>query len=95
MFLLAVILVGLALLFFLTALALWAAGLLRHPWATAAAIAVTLAVGLVLLAARDQAGEDEFGAGAISDESTQAPPARPARSANVTSPSSAIVASSR
>lgn len=51
MFLLGVILVALALLFFLTALALRAAGFLGHPWATAAAIAGTLTVGLALLAA--------------------------------------------
>jgi len=51
MFLLGVILVALALLFFLTALALRAAGFLWHPCAVAGALAVTLAVGLVLLAA--------------------------------------------
>lgn len=50
MFLLGVILVALAVLGLLTALALWAAGFLRHPWTAGAAIAVTLAVGLVLLA---------------------------------------------
>ena len=51
MFLLGVILVALAVLGLLTALALRAARFLRHPCAAAAAIAVTLAVGLVLLAA--------------------------------------------
>ncbi len=42
MFLLGIVLVALAVLGLLTALALRAAGFLRHPWA-AAAIAVTLA----------------------------------------------------
>ena len=51
MFLLGVILVALAVLGLLTVLALQAAELLRHPWAAAAAIAATLTVGLVLLAA--------------------------------------------
>ncbi len=51
MFLLGVVLVALAVLGLLTALALRAAGFLRHPWAAAAAIAVTPAVGLALLAA--------------------------------------------
>jgi hypothetical protein len=51
MFLLGIILVALAVLGLLTALALGAAGFLRRPWAAAAAIAVTLAAGLVLLAA--------------------------------------------
>ena len=51
MFLLGVVLVALALLFLLTALALRAAGFLRHPWTAAGAIAATLAVGLALLAA--------------------------------------------
>ena len=50
MVLLGVILVALGLLFFLTALALRAAGFLGHPRAVAGALAVTLAVGLVLLA---------------------------------------------
>ena len=51
MFLLGVVLVALAILGLLTALALRAAGFLRHPWAAAAVLAATLAVGLVLLAA--------------------------------------------
>ena len=51
MFLLGVVLVALAILGLLTALALRAAGFLPHPWAAAATLAVTLAVGLVLLAA--------------------------------------------
>ena len=51
MFLFGVVLVALAVLGLLTALALRAAEFLRHPWAAAAAIAVTLAVGLVLIAA--------------------------------------------
>ena len=50
MFLLGVILVALAVLGFLTALALGAAGFLGHPWATGGVIAMTLAVGLVVLA---------------------------------------------
>ena len=50
MFLLGVVLIALAVLFFLTALALRAAGFLRHPWTAAGAIAATLAVGLVFVA---------------------------------------------
>ena len=50
MFLLGVALTALAVLGLLTALALRAAGFLRHPWASGAAIAGTLTVGLVLLA---------------------------------------------
>jgi hypothetical protein len=44
-----VILTALALLFFLTALALRAAGLLAHPYRVALALAATLAVGVALL----------------------------------------------
>jgi len=51
MFLLGVVLVALAVLGLLTALSLRAAGFLRDPWDAAAAIATTLAAGLVLLAA--------------------------------------------
>ena len=51
MFLLGVVLAALAVLGLLTALALRAAGFLGHPRAVAGALAVTLAVGLVLLAA--------------------------------------------
>jgi hypothetical protein len=52
MFLLGITLVALAVLGLPTAIALRAAGLLRHPRATAAALALTLALGLVLLAVR-------------------------------------------
>ena len=49
MFQLGVILVALALLFSLTTLALGAAGALGHPYRVSAALAATLAIGLVLL----------------------------------------------
>ncbi len=49
MFHLGVQLVALAVLFLLTALALGAAGELRHPWRTAVALAALLVVGMALL----------------------------------------------
>jgi len=49
MFLLAVTLTALAVLFLLTALALAAGDRLRHPFRLAAAMAVLLTIGLVLL----------------------------------------------
>ena len=49
MFLLAVTVVALAVLFLLTTFALTAAGRTRHPFRLAAALAAVLALGLVLL----------------------------------------------
>ena len=49
MFLLAVIIVGLGMLFLLTGLALGAAGEIRHPYRAAVAITAALIIGAVLL----------------------------------------------
>ena len=49
-FLIAVIFTALAILFLLTALALAASGQLRHPIRVGGALAVTLSLGLLLLA---------------------------------------------
>ena len=48
-FLLAVVVVALATLFLLTALALGAAGQIRHPWRPVVAVAAALLVGAALL----------------------------------------------
>jgi hypothetical protein len=49
MFLLAVTVVALAVLFLLTTLALWASGDVRHPVRIVAPLAVLLTLGLMLL----------------------------------------------
>ena len=49
MFLLAVVLIALSLLFLLTALALGAAQQLRHPYRAAIALACALLVGLAIM----------------------------------------------
>jgi hypothetical protein len=49
MFLLAVVIVALATLFFLTALALGAAGEMRHPVRSVVAVVAALIVGIALL----------------------------------------------
>lgn len=59
MFLLAVALVALGMLFLLTALALGAAGQLRHPYRAALAVGAALIVGAALLLEYGSAAADD------------------------------------